>query len=301
MKPSDHDLRMARVRTVLDGLSVGDAFGQQFFAAYVRDMHLPNRKLPYAPWKYTDDTAMALAIVETLDQLGTVDQDELAKNFAIRYRAEPDRGYGAGAVRLLRELNDGGDWRVLSRSLFYGEGSYGNGAAMRAAPIGAYFQDDLNLVVKEATRAAEITHAHPDGIAGGVAIAVAAAAASQLPKDSPQELLSMVCNFTPPGAVRDAIARASKISLEEWEHTVAGELGNGSQLSAVDTVPFCLWCAAANLRNFPKAMWAAVQVDGDRDTNCAIIGGIVAAAVGSAGIPDEWRRSRESLWLRHDR
>lgn len=301
MKPSDHELRMTRVRTVLDGLSVGDAFGQQFFSAYVRDMHLPRRMLPYAPWKYTDDTAMALAIAETLDQLGSVDQNELAENFSVRYQAEPDRGYGAGAVRLLKELANGGDWRVLSRNLFYGEGSYGNGAAMRAAPIGAYFQEDLHAVVQQATRAAEITHAHPDGVAGGVAIAVAAALAARIPKDSPQELLPEVWNYTPPGAVRDTIARASKISLEEWEHTVAGELGNGSQLSAVDTVPFCLWCAAANLRDFPKAMWTAVQVDGDRDTNCAIIGGIVAAAVGPAGIPEEWRRSRESLWLRQDR
>lgn len=75
----------------------------------------------------------------------------------------------------------------------------------------------------------------------------------------------------------------------------SGILGNGSQVISEDTVPFCVWCAARHLDDYEEAMWQTVSALGDRDTTCAIVGGIVVLAVGIDGIPDEWRRSRESL------
>jgi len=301
MKPLDHDFRMDRVRVVLDGLSVGDAFGQQFFSPYIRDTHLRQRSLPFPKWSYTDDTAMSLAIVEVLDQTGEIDQNELARCFTVRYGAEPDRGYGAGVRKLLSDLARGGEWRSLSHTLFKDNGSFGNGAAMRVAPVGAYFCDDIPRVVREARRSAEITHAHEEGIAGAIAVAVATAWVICNPTPDPGELLSTVHDFTPPSAVRDGIMRASRHTLDSDEFAVANDLGNGSQVTAADTVPFCLWCAAAHLTDYPEAMWTAVNVDGDRDTNCAIVGGVVAAAMSPNGVPEVWRRSRESLWLRSDR
>jgi ADP-ribosylglycohydrolase len=304
MKPQDHNDRMTRARVALDGLSIGDAFGQQFFSPNVRDMCLSRRELPMPRWRYTDDTAMALGIGEVLDQFGRIDQDALAVVFARRFQAEPDRGYGLGARELLAELARGGDWRALSKQMFGGQGSFGNGAAMRVAPVGAYFADELAEVVNAARRSAEITHAHPEGIAGAIAVAVAVARASRCRErgeDDSRELLVTVRDHTPPSVVRDGIEKAIAIPADEWEHTAAGRLGNGSQVSAADTVPFCLWCAAVHLTDFPAAMWAAVQVGGDIDTNCAIIGGIVASTVGAECVPDAWLRSREPLWLRSDR
>ena len=64
---------------------------------------------------------------------------------------------------------------------------------------------------------------------------------------------------------------------------------------APDTVPFTLWCAARHLDDFEAAMWTTVSGLGDRDTTCAIVGGIVALYVGAAGIPQEWQQARESL------
>jgi ADP-ribosylglycohydrolase len=43
---------------------------------------------------------------------------------------------------------------------------------MRVAPIGAFFAEDLDLVVKQAQASAEITHTHPEAIAGAIAVAV---------------------------------------------------------------------------------------------------------------------------------
>ncbi len=96
--------------------------------------------------------------------------------FALGYDADPARGYGYGMHQLLpRLLQEPDRWAELARELFDDEGSLGNGAAMRVAPLGAWFRHDLRLVIAQATLSAEVTHAHPEGIAGAVAVAVAAA------------------------------------------------------------------------------------------------------------------------------
>ncbi len=294
-KPAD---RLQRALVALDGLSVGDAFGQQFFIPGMRESCLIGRRPPPPRWRYTDDTVMALAVVETLKQHGRIEQDALAGRFAERYSQEPTRGYGAGAQKLLREIANGGDWRTLSRALFSDSGSWGNGGAMRAAPLGAYFADDLQLVVQEAALSAEVTHAHPEGIAGAIAVAVAAAWCCQIVSAAApngREMLQAVLEHTPESATRLGIEQARDIPLDEWEYTAANLLGNGDKLTAADTVPFCLWCAAAHLDSYADALWAAMHVEGDIDTNCAIIGGIVASSIGGSGIPAEWLRSREGL------
>ena len=82
--PPDHGARMERARLSLDGLSVGDAFGQRFFYPPSVESLIAERALPKPPWPYTDDTEMALAIVEVLHRRGRIDQDELASTFARR-------------------------------------------------------------------------------------------------------------------------------------------------------------------------------------------------------------------------
>jgi ADP-ribosylglycohydrolase len=71
------------------------------------------------------------------------------------------------------------------------------------------------------------------------------------------------------------------------------------KVSAQDTVPFCLWCAAKHLDNYEEALWATVSGLGDRDTTCAIVGGIVACYTGAEGIPSNWLAAREPLpdWI----
>jgi ADP-ribosylglycohydrolase len=70
-------------------------------------------------------------------------------------------------------------------------------------------------------------------------------------------------------------------------------LGTGWEVSARDTVPFCLWCAANCLDDFEEAMWRTVAGRGDRDTTCAIVGGIVALS--SRQVPAAWIARREPL------
>jgi len=292
--PTDHAARMQRGRLSLDGLSVGDAFGQHFFIHNVEFL-IGQRTIPFPRWKYTDDTAMALSIVEVLDRHGLIDQDELMRAFVRRYQREPDRGYGATAQQILEEVGEGNPWRTVSLGVFGGEGSMGNGAAMRVAPLGAYFADDLNRVVREAIVSAEVTHAHAEGKAGAIAVAVAAAWARGIGPS--EELLQVVIEQTPISETRQGLEKARRLDRSASPIEAAQLLGSGQRVTAPDTVPFAIWCAARHLDNYEEAMWNTVAGLGDRDTTCAIVGGIVSLSIGRAGIPADWLRARESLQI----
>jgi ADP-ribosylglycohydrolase len=287
---------LERAKVALEGLSVADAFGEQWLHAgpAARETGLGRRIAPTGrSWMWTDDTAMAVSIVELLAAHGTIDPAPLADRFARRYVSDPARGYGRGAHAVLAEIAQGIPYDVAAARLFDGTGSCGNGGGMRSAPIGAYFAGDLDAVVEQATRSAVPTHVHPDGIAGAVAIAVAAAAVVTGERD-PRALLETVLARTPEGATRQGIRRAIPL-LRADAMTVAAELGNGSNVLSSDTVPFALWCAASHLTDYEAGLWRCCEVGGDIDTTCAMVGGIVVGAVGVAGIPEAWRASREPL------
>jgi ADP-ribosylglycohydrolase len=279
----------AKARLSLEGLSVGDAFGELFFS--LSPYTTSPSQLPTLLWRWTDDTHMALSIVEILKTYGMIEQDVLAKAFARRYQQEPFRGYAGGAARLLRQIAVGADWRILSPTLF-GQGSYGNGAAMRAAPIGGFFYDDPKRAVQEAQRSAVITHAHPEGQAGATAVAAAASLVATAPYPSGPDLLEEIMGLVPESLVQQGIKRALEIPSSDLRGAIS-KLGTGNEVSAQDTVPFCLWSAAYHLDNFEEALWQTVKGMGDRDTTCAIVGGIVALSAPS--IPESWLKRREPL------
>jgi ADP-ribosylglycohydrolase len=294
MTTATHSVRLQRARASLDGLATGDAFGEQFFrsADHARQL-IATRTLPTAPWRYTDDTAMALSIVNVLAERGAIDQDRLARLFGERFRADPARGYGRGAREILEDIATGLHWRLVAGRAFGGRGSMGNGAAMRVAPVGAWFADDLPTASEQAQRSAAVTHAHPEAQAGAIAVAVAAAGVAAKKVRDPQGLFELVLTSTPASATWDVIEEASRLSPDTPVEVAATILGNGSRALSQDTVPFCLWCAAWHLGRVEDAMWHTVAGLGDRDTTCAIVGGILAADV-DVELPSAWLAARES-------
>ena len=286
---------LERMQLSLTGLSVGDALGETFFGAgsELRN-RIERREVPPAPWHYTDDTEMALSIVETLWRYGKIEPDALAEGFARRYH--PWRGYGAGAHQLLRRLQAGANWRTEALQMFGGSGSYGNGAAMRVAPLGAYFADNLEAVRENAMLSAQVTHAHPEGIAGAVAVAVAAALAFRVGEGeamSAEQFLLQVVENVPESETQSGIRQAVDIPGVRSPAAIARQLGAGYKISAQDTVPFVLWCAAHHLDDYKEAFWATISGLGDMDTTCAIAGGIVALSAREQGIPKTWLEARE--------
>jgi len=299
--PEDHNERMQRALLSFDGLSVGDGFGETFFTNWdIIERRLEFREPPPPPWFVTDDTTMALSIVRCLKRRGQIEQDALAKAFAEEYMRDPTRGYGGMARQILFAISKGFSWKEVSRRAFEGEGSCGNGGAMRSAPIGAYFADDYERVVYEAKASAEVTHAHPDGKTGAAAVALAAAWMVREPQAAGQlghGLIEFVLEQLPQTETFHQLKKALKVSFDVSPRSAASILGNGTRVISSDTVPFCLWCAARHATSYTDALWATVSGLGDRDTTCAIVGGIVALRAGRESIPVEWLQAREPVQI----
>ena len=286
-----------RAEAVLEGLTTGDAFGdmlspnQDKAAEVLAKRSLPSRP---APWRWTDDSNMAFSIVAVLRKYGEINQEALAQSFANRY--DITRGYGPSVHRRLRAIRENGEsWQVATHAEY---ASYGNGGAMRVAPLGAYFADNIEKVIEQARLSSEVTHAHPEGIAGTIAVAVATAYACQLRgKNAPDRraFLDMILPHVPDSEVHEKIRHARNLAPNASIQLAASALGDGRFITAQDTVPFVLWCAGEVLvEPYEEALWFTLSKSGDRDTNCAMVGGIVTAYAGLDSIPALWRQKRES-------
>src|SRR5260370_19644559 len=234
--------RLARAYQSLEGLCCGDAFGERFFIPEESALSLIDQKaLPAPPWIVTDDTMMAISIVSTLEEREEIDQNHLATSFARNY--DPTRGYGPAMHGLLASIRQrSGHWREEARALFGGQGSFGNGSAMRVAPLGAYFADDLDMVVEQAERSAVTTHCHAEAVAGAIAGPLAAALPWQH-TNTPQistvpAFRQQIHNATPPRHVRRGIEKAMDLPKGTPVRAAVSTLGNGSKVTAQYTVPF---------------------------------------------------------------
>lgn len=309
MTPTDS---FERMRRAVQGTAVGDAFGLQLSFCSREEIRQrrqsglipgpPHGSSIGTPWPFTDDTLMALSIVENLRRFGQIEQDALAQSFAAHF--DERRGYGMAMFGYMERILRGEEWGVVAGSLFDGQGSFGNGSAMRIAPLGAFFADrlpdDRAVLIDNAHRSAAVTHAHPEAAAGAIAVALAAGWAEAQRMGIVETLVgsafvSRLVDDVPTSTTQAGIVRAIEISSDTPIATVAGILGNGSRISAMDTVPLVVWCAAHHLDDFSAALWTTAEALGDVDTTCAMVGGIVAANAGSGAIPSEWLARTEAL------
>jgi ADP-ribosylglycohydrolase len=281
----------------LVGLSVGDALGGPFQGHPFDLARMTYEPATDHPSMWTDDTQMALSIVEVLTSTGTIDQDELALCFGRRYKSR--RGYGLSMLHLLPRLRRGEDWRQL-REMTFPDGSFGNGSAMRVAPLGAYFSGQaIDRVAREATWSAEVTHSHPEALAGAIAVAVAAWLAArhrgQSARPAEELIAETLAALDQDLEVSRGLAAAAELAPTAHLDEAVRLLGNGSRVSCQDTVPLAVWIASLHLDNFEAAVRLALGAGGDTDTVAAIVGGIVAAHVGVEGIPARWLQAVEPL------
>ena len=191
---------------------------------------------------------MAVSVADVVGRYDGIDQDDLAEDLARRWA--PDRGHGASTRDLLLALRAGGRWWVLAPAAHDGDGSFGAGASCRAAPIGAWWADDLEAVVEDAEASAETTHAHPEAAAGAIAVAVAVAlAATSRGQDGPgaSAFLADVAAHLPGGRVADGVETAAILGPLLAPAEAAERLGPGAGRAVFDVVPYALWCAARSL------------------------------------------------------
>jgi len=274
----------------LIGQAVGDALGAPYegLPADMIDAMGPAERIVEHPSGrtlfYTDDTQMAIGVAETLVRCGEIDEDALAARFVANF--DPGRGYGYGARRLIKVMAEGGPWRRLREEVFPG-GSMGNGAAMRAAPVGLMFADDLDRVANEAEKSALPTHTHPIGIDGARMVALAVALAVRTPQFERR-------------AFFDELRRRAKTEEFQWQLSVAAQLGPddslagfGTTLLAHRSVVTAIGCFAASPDDYPTVIRRAIGLGHDTDTLAAMAGAISGAHLGLWAIPSRLVRSLE--------
>jgi len=274
----------------LKGLTIGDAFGQNFYGPDARP-RIAGRVLPPAPWIWSDDTQLALSVVEELRLRGWIDQDYLARRMAWRFTTDPSRGYGVNTRMVLSRISQGEYFRTVSTSILDG-GTYGCSVSSRGAPMGAYFADSPFKAVREASLAAAITHIHPESLAASKAVAAAAVLAAAQDHPEKEDFLREVLQYVPESEVHRAIQDSINFPAGDMENCL--RYFSWDNFSMVQTaVPFALWCAAHHLHDFKEALWVAVSGLGICDTTCATVGAIVALSCG--GVPADWEACREAL------
>lgn len=165
-----------KARGLLFGVAVGDALGADFEGTRnVHDDRLTERERSSAPLEYTDDTALTLVLARHLaerDRSAPLDEDALAAEMAQEWQREPWRGYGMGSHEIFQRILTGTPWLEAATGGFGGRGSFGNGGAMRVAPV-ALVAASAGEAADLARRSALVTHAHPDGQYGTVVQACA--------------------------------------------------------------------------------------------------------------------------------
>lgn len=276
-----------RARGALLGTFVGDALGMPFERAAPADVPktLEMVEARLGRGTYTDDTQMMIALAESLIECGRIDPDHLSHAFIAAY--DPRRGYGSGTTQVLQLIRGGADPQGAARSLFGGQGSQGNGAAMRIAPVAVRYPADRDELVAAARAAAHATHAHAVAVDAAVtqAVAIAAAASGEDPLEAARQ-----ASATPELERRLADADELRDSGADPSE-VASALGNGSR--ALDSVVTAIYAAAVH-RSPEAAVSFAVRCGGDADTIGAMAGAIAGAGAGASAIPKRWLDALEN-------
>lgn len=277
------------------GSAVGDAIGQLAF-------HYPERnKLSVvverlAELLYTDDTAMAIGLATSLVNKGYLDGQDLGETFRRNFEQEPWRGYATGPPTIFSMVRSMGiSYVKAAQSLFGGSGSFGNGAAMRIAPLGLFFHDSMDIY-NLACASAEVTHAHPVGKDGAAVQAKAVAQAVKLDAAEefrPQVFVRGLAEFARTSMIREKLELIEKLSNEKVPPPLAAKQ-LGQSVAVQESMPFAVYSFIRYSGSFEDCLYCAIMQGGDRDTLGAMAGAISGAYLGIEAISAKWRSKLEN-------
>ena len=283
------------------GSALGDAIGELAFSIPDRS-DLLNTVEASGRLNYTDDTAMAIGIAQEILEHGTIDSQRLGARFHENYNREPWRGYASGPPTLFAQAAwKGMSYTDAAKDLFGGEGSFGNGAAMRIGPVGMCYHasPDLDAVARASAAA---THAHPIGIDGGAVQAAAVGRALGHDRNQPIEagaFCRALLNVARTEEIRDGINLVQR-QIEEREEPHDANLKIGRGIAAHESMPFSLFAFLTNQQSFEECLLCAVLHGGDADTLGAMACAISGAYLGAGAIPEDWLEKLENRSMLED-
>lgn len=210
-------------------------------------------------------------------------------------------GMGSATFKAIMRL-----WRGVPPHLS-GVPSTGNGAAMRSAIIGVCYGAERQKMLSLIKASTRITHSDPKAEYGAIAVAVAAYMATYQSFVNPKEYYQTLITYLEPQAeeflnliklVCDSVER------KETGAVFASSIGNGNSISSYVyvTVPVVLQIWLRYQHDYFGGVREIISLGGDTDTTAAILGGIIGAAVGKAGLPRKWVKNvwdfpRSPKWI----
>ena len=269
---------------VLLGTAVGDALGVPFekklsnyegLVEWDGRTYLGSEHHKLLPGQYSDDTQMSLMVAESLIKNQGFNPDDLAAQYMDWLISGRARGYGKTTLLAVQNLQNGKHWSESGIA-----GSTGNGTAMRAAPFGVYFRNDLYSLVNICKIDSAITHASEEAEAGSIAIALAAAYAVNNNLDN---LLEKVWEKLPTSKVKSTIYSLGSLIESDYITPQQALRVLGTKADVRETVPAALYCFM-KFSNYHEAVVAAIKAGGDTDTTAAIVGALFGAKSGMKGI-----------------
>jgi len=277
------------------GSALGDAIGELAFWRS-DEARLRSKIAQTDVLVYTDDTAMAIGLAEAITQLGRLDEQHLGDTFRANYQCESWRGYATGPPRVFSLVERRGmSYSEAARSLFGGQGSFGNGAAMRIAPVGLFFHDAPDLY-EQARASASVTHAHPVGVDGAAVLAWAVAQAVKLDPQEPfplEHFSQGLVDFARTPEIRDKMVLARTLLAEDVPPPdAARRLGRG--VTVHQSMPFAIYAFLRHPKSFEACLFCAILNGGDRDTLGAMACAVSGAYLGVKAIPLAWREKIEN-------
>jgi len=277
------------------GSAIGDAIGEIAFS-YSRRSDLLAYVAETSKLRYTDDTAMAIGLAESITTIRGLDQEHLGATFSKNFQKEPWRGYASGPPTIFSMVKSLGITYVeAAHRLFGSRGSYGNGAAMRIAPLGLLYYDSPDLYEK-ASASAEVTHAHALGMDGASvqACAVAMAVKENPQNDFPlQTYIQQLWDFARTTQIREKLEIVKEYIQRKTDPSiVAARIGRS--VAVHESMPFAIYCFLLHPKSFEECLFCAVLNRGDRDTLGAMACAISGAYLGAAAIPAECKAKLEN-------
>jgi ADP-ribosyl-[dinitrogen reductase] hydrolase len=287
------NLRLAVVGCLL-GTAVGDALGLPY-EGLTRDRQrvlypkIDRHQLVFGKGMISDDTEHTCLVAQALiASAGNVDKfrDDLAGRLQFWLLGLP-AGIGLATLKAIGRL-----WLGFSPKTS-GVFSAGNGPAMRVALLGVCFGDRPEVLRQMVQASTRITHSDPKAEYGAMAVAIAAAVASQGKDITPQDYYQMVVDQLPDAsaeffeliqlAVNSAVLGES---AQDFSDSIGATYGVSGYV--YQTVPVVIQTWLRHQANYRDGILAVIRCGGDTDTTAAILGGIIGARVGKAGIPHDW-------------
>ncbi|CAK8681190.1 unnamed protein product [Clavelina lepadiformis] len=274
---------------------------------------------------YTDDTEMAHELAKSLVENGKFVAKDVASKFTKTFFTSPPCRYYGASVRTvfekLQKASPFSDPFGPASEQFDGQGSYGNGSAMRVFPVALFCHGNQELLEKLAALSAKLTHVHIDAINGAklqasaVEIALSSSDGSiswlefwqklkdlidKLEVDVPEKVYTNKLDM-----IKELIAREEVASVHEFEDKV------GTGIKATEAVCAAIYaflmCLAdrqpselSSLSKVQQVVFYSISLGGDTDTIGTMAGAIAGAFYGDEGLPSYWLSACEGEDMARD-